>query len=212
MGRFRLRPTYTTSASPGPPLYRLREKFPHFGPKKIKARLAINTPDLVGPAALMIASNLACESLTRTRSRHRAALGQGNIEAGSSEPNGEWAGIMISKAGSPGQPHDQVTRRFYLHRRGAGPRTGWRYRNRRRRTYRAVLRPRRWCDRPRTAFSPPCSATRAASQSGATEQNKTAIAPDMFPVQFVGYAASRSTCPTRGSSPGPGSDRRLSQS
>ena len=72
-------------------IVKLREKFPYFGPKKLRARLASDEPGLSVPAASTIGDILKREGLTRSRSRRRPVLEQGTIEAGSAEPNGEWA-------------------------------------------------------------------------------------------------------------------------
>lgn len=69
----------------------VRQRFPRFGPKKIRARLALDRPDLVWPAASTIGDILKREGLIAPRSRRRRAFHQGHIVAGADEPNGEWA-------------------------------------------------------------------------------------------------------------------------
>jgi transposase InsO family protein len=49
----------------------MRERFPHFGPKKIKARLALDQPDVAWPAASTIDDIPKREGLVVTRSRRR---------------------------------------------------------------------------------------------------------------------------------------------
>jgi transposase InsO family protein len=69
----------------------LRERFPHFGPKKIKAWLERETPGEAWPAASTIGDILKRAGLVETRRRRRAAIGQGEIVAPATEPNEEWA-------------------------------------------------------------------------------------------------------------------------
>jgi hypothetical protein len=69
----------------------LRERFPRFGPKKTKARLTLDRPDIVWPAASTIGDILKREGLVTQRDDRRGALDRGGIVAGSDEPNGEWA-------------------------------------------------------------------------------------------------------------------------
>lgn len=69
----------------------LRERFPHFGPKKIKARLAMEQPSIDWPAASTIGEILLRAGLVAAKSRRRRPLDQGEIRAGSDVPNGESA-------------------------------------------------------------------------------------------------------------------------
>ena len=69
----------------------LRKRFPHFGPKKLKARLMMDEPDLAVPSASTIGEVLKRSGLIEPKSRRRRALAQGDIEAGATEPNGEWS-------------------------------------------------------------------------------------------------------------------------
>jgi transposase InsO family protein len=69
----------------------MRERFPRFGPKKIKARLALDQPGVVWPAASTIGDILKREGLIVPRSGRRRPLAQGDIIAGSDVANGEWA-------------------------------------------------------------------------------------------------------------------------
>ena len=68
----------------------MRSRFPRFGPKKIKARLGLDRPDVAWPAASTIGEILKREGLSAARSRRRP-VEQGEIVAGAHEPNGEWA-------------------------------------------------------------------------------------------------------------------------
>jgi transposase InsO family protein len=69
----------------------MRARFPRFGPKKIKARLARDDADIAWPAASTIGGILKREGLIAPKQRRRKPIGQGEIIAGSDEPNGEWA-------------------------------------------------------------------------------------------------------------------------
>lgn len=69
----------------------VRERFPHFGPKKLKARLARDEPDLAVPSASTIGEVLKRAGLVQPKPRRRRPLDQGEIEAGAREPNGEWS-------------------------------------------------------------------------------------------------------------------------
>ena len=70
---------------------KLRERFPHFGPKKIRARLAMDEPDLAVPSASTIGDILKRGGLIEPKSRRRRRLEQGDIEPGATVPNGEWS-------------------------------------------------------------------------------------------------------------------------
>jgi transposase InsO family protein len=69
----------------------MRRRFPRFGPKKIKARLVLDAPHEAWPSASTIGDVLKREGLIGDKKRRRKAIGQGEIVAGSDEPNGEWA-------------------------------------------------------------------------------------------------------------------------
>lgn len=69
----------------------LRGRFPRFGPKKIKARLTMDRPDLAWPAASTIGDILKREGLIVPTLSRRRALDRGAVVAGSDVPNGEWA-------------------------------------------------------------------------------------------------------------------------
>ncbi len=79
-------PAETTAA-----IVAIRARFPRFGPKKIRARLVLDRPDVARPAASTIGDVLKREGLIVATPRRRRPIGQGEIVAGSDEPNGEWA-------------------------------------------------------------------------------------------------------------------------
>lgn len=68
-----------------------RERFPHFGPKKIKAWLERKVPDETWPAASTIGDILKRAGLVEPKRRRRAAIGQGEIVAPATAPNEEWS-------------------------------------------------------------------------------------------------------------------------
>jgi transposase InsO family protein len=68
-----------------------RRRFPHFGPKKIKAWLACERPETDWPAASTIGDILKREGLVEPRRRRRRAIAQGELAAPVSAPNEEWA-------------------------------------------------------------------------------------------------------------------------
>ena len=69
----------------------MRRRFPQFGPKKIRAKLAAQQPRIDWPAASTIGDILKREGLIEARSRRRKPVGQGEIVSGADEANGEWA-------------------------------------------------------------------------------------------------------------------------
>jgi transposase InsO family protein len=69
----------------------LRRRFPRFGPKKIRARLLLDAPDVAWPAASTIGDILKRAGLIDAKARRRPALDRGEIVAGADAPNGEWA-------------------------------------------------------------------------------------------------------------------------
>jgi len=68
-----------------------RVRFPHFGPKKIKAWLEQGRPEVDWPAASTIGDILKREGLVEARRRRRRAIAQGEVVAAASRPNEEWA-------------------------------------------------------------------------------------------------------------------------
>ena len=69
----------------------VRRRFPRFGPKKIRARLALDRPEQEWPAVSTIGDILKREGLIEAKTRQRRPLPRGEIIAGSDLPNGEWA-------------------------------------------------------------------------------------------------------------------------
>lgn len=69
----------------------MRKRFPHFGPKKVRAKLMADQPKVSWPQASTIGDILKRAGLVATKRRRRRAVAQGEIVAGASEPNGEWA-------------------------------------------------------------------------------------------------------------------------
>ena len=69
----------------------LRRRFPNFGPKKIRARLEMDKPGIIWPAASTIGDILKREGLITSKARRRRPVDQGEIVAGAREANGEWA-------------------------------------------------------------------------------------------------------------------------
>ena len=69
----------------------MRQRFPHFGPKKVRACLIADEPAVCWPAASTIGAILEAEGLVVPNKRRRRPLAQGEITAGSDTPNGEWA-------------------------------------------------------------------------------------------------------------------------
>lgn len=68
-----------------------RRRFPHFGPKKIKAWLGHERPEIDWPAASTIGDLLKREGLVEARRRRRRAIGQGEVVAAAVAPNEEWS-------------------------------------------------------------------------------------------------------------------------
>jgi len=68
-----------------------RRQFPHFGPKKIKARLDEKMPDEAWPAASTIGDILKRAGLVEPERRRRRPIAQGEIVAPATRPNEEWA-------------------------------------------------------------------------------------------------------------------------
>lgn len=69
----------------------VRRRFPHFGPKKIKAWLADKQPETDWPAASTIGDILKQAGLVAARRRRRPAVAQGEIVHPATAPNAEWA-------------------------------------------------------------------------------------------------------------------------
>lgn len=69
----------------------MRDRFPTFGPKKIKARLEQEHPSVLWPAASTIGAILKRTGRIIPRSRRRKAIDRGDVIAGADTPNGEWS-------------------------------------------------------------------------------------------------------------------------
>jgi transposase InsO family protein len=82
---------HATAAEAVAAITAIRERFPRFGPKKIRARLALDHPGVTWPAASTIGDILKRAGLVEPRVRRRRAIDQGSVVAGADAPNGEWA-------------------------------------------------------------------------------------------------------------------------
>jgi transposase InsO family protein/transposase-like protein len=80
-----------TSADQSATIVATRARFPHFGPKKIKAWLSAKQPDIDWPAASTIGDILKRAGLVEARRRRRRAIDRGQIVAPADAPNQEWA-------------------------------------------------------------------------------------------------------------------------
>jgi transposase InsO family protein len=69
----------------------VRKRFPHFGPKKIRAWLAAKEPAIGWPAASTMGGILKREGLIQERRRRRRPIAQGEAIAPVMAPNEEWA-------------------------------------------------------------------------------------------------------------------------
>jgi transposase InsO family protein len=69
----------------------IRRRFGHFGPKKIKAWLEREAPEVAWPAASTIGDILKREGLVEPKGRRRRAIGQGEMVTPASAANEEWA-------------------------------------------------------------------------------------------------------------------------
>jgi putative transposase len=68
-----------------------RRRFAHFGPKKVKAWLEREHPEVDWPAASTIGDILKRAGLVETRRRRRRRIAQGEVVAAASVPNEEWS-------------------------------------------------------------------------------------------------------------------------
>ena len=68
-----------------------RERFGHFGPKKIRAWLMRERPEVAWPAASTMGDILKREGLVTSSRRRRRAIAQGVIAPDTALPNAEWA-------------------------------------------------------------------------------------------------------------------------
>ena len=69
----------------------MRRRFPHFGPKKIKAWLEDEAPKVEWPAASTIGDILKRKGLIQERPRRRRAIAQGEVISPANAPNEEWS-------------------------------------------------------------------------------------------------------------------------
>jgi transposase InsO family protein len=69
----------------------VRRRFPHFGPKKIKAWLERDSPKVDWPAASTIGDILKREGLVEARRRRRRAIAQGEVVTHATAANEEWS-------------------------------------------------------------------------------------------------------------------------
>lgn len=69
----------------------LRHRFERFGPKKLRARLMQDRPDVAWPAASTIGDILKRAGLIEPARRRSRPVDRGSVVAGSDQPNGEWA-------------------------------------------------------------------------------------------------------------------------
>lgn len=69
----------------------LRRRFPHFGPKKIRAKLIAERPQIDWPAVSTIGDILKRKGLVEEKPRRRRPLPRSDIVAGADVPNGEWS-------------------------------------------------------------------------------------------------------------------------
>lgn len=69
----------------------MRRRFPRFGPKKVRARLMLDRPDMTWPAASTVGDILKRAGLVDATRRRRRPLSQGTIIAGAAAPNEEWS-------------------------------------------------------------------------------------------------------------------------
>jgi len=82
---------HATSAKVGQRIVATRERFPHYGPKKIKAWLERQAPGEAWPVASTIGDILKRAGLVEPKRRRRAAIGQGEIVTPATSPNEEWS-------------------------------------------------------------------------------------------------------------------------
>jgi len=69
----------------------VRQRFPDFGPKKIKAWLERDSPKVNWPAASTIGDILKREGLVEARRRRRRAIAQGEVLSPATVANEEWS-------------------------------------------------------------------------------------------------------------------------
>lgn len=69
----------------------VRRRFPHFGPKKIRALLMREQPGQAWPAASTMGDILRRAGLIQSRPRRRRPIAQGSTSTPAAAPNAEWA-------------------------------------------------------------------------------------------------------------------------
>ena len=82
---------HATPAEQAAAIIAIRERFPHFGPKKIAAWLARTQPDADWPACSTMGDILKRAGLVETRRRERRPMAQSEIAPPDLAPNVEWA-------------------------------------------------------------------------------------------------------------------------
>ena len=82
---------HATSGGVADRVIAVRRRFPHFGPKKIKAWLERDAPKVDWPAASTIGDILKREGLVEGRRRRRRAMAQGDVISPATAANEEWS-------------------------------------------------------------------------------------------------------------------------
>jgi len=82
---------HATPAGVAERIIAVRHRFPHFGPKKIKAWLAEKEPALAWPAASTMGDILKRAGLVEARRRERRPIAQGEVVVPASSANEEWS-------------------------------------------------------------------------------------------------------------------------
>ncbi len=72
------------------PIVAVKRRYVHFGPKKVKAWLERDQPEVRWPAASTIGDILKAAGLVEPRPRRRRAIGQGRTSSAATAPNAEW--------------------------------------------------------------------------------------------------------------------------
>jgi transposase InsO family protein len=82
---------HATAAAVAERIVAVRRRFPHFGPKKIKAWLAEREPEVAWPAASTMGDILKRVGLVERRRRQRRPIAQGEVATPADAANAEWA-------------------------------------------------------------------------------------------------------------------------
>ena len=82
---------HVTCARQAAAIISMRERFPHFGPKKIRAWLTREQPDVAWPACSTMGDILKRAGLVETRRCERRPIAQAEIAPPDLAPNVEWA-------------------------------------------------------------------------------------------------------------------------